>query len=269
MQNFVINLDRSDQRWRQMELLFRSLNIPIERHSAIDGQKLTEALPYYASGKRVMLPGEYATMKSHLGLWERLANSNDAYCVIFEDDLIASQYLSVALKLIDEDRTILDTFEIIRLEAFSKNVRIDRRQNYRLGRLMIRELKSSESGLAAYVLSKRGAEKLVAAYKHKALLSDDLFIRDNMEAFGITVGQVHPALVVQDSRSQHFGLPSRGVEQTFMRPRREKKLKGTRRMIKNIRNEYAKFIVSMTHLRRIITDLFTTEKLRMSYFDQD
>lgn len=95
---FVINLDRSPQRLKEIKAQLNKLGIEFERFSAFDGKYASdETLSKYYSAelnrKKYYTPlskTEIACYISHLKVCEKVVSENLDYAIILEDDLILS-----------------------------------------------------------------------------------------------------------------------------------------------------------------------------------
>lgn len=93
---YIINLDRSQERYEQILPLVKSLNLPYERISAVDGYKLTDedlkkVVDFKMYGQYLgHMPknGTIGCTLSHIALWKRFLASNFKYALVFEDDVI-------------------------------------------------------------------------------------------------------------------------------------------------------------------------------------
>lgn len=92
---FVINLDRSIERYASVEGPIKALGYPTERISAVDGkalppEELARVADWDGFAKRFSKPaqaGMIGCSLSHFKAWEALLKSPYAYGLIFEDDV--------------------------------------------------------------------------------------------------------------------------------------------------------------------------------------
>ncbi len=92
---FVINLDRSADRWENMHTQLDKLGLPYERFAAIDGKKCSDAFlgGYYSAflnKKRYFADlsrGEIACYISHLKVCQKIVDLNLDYGIVLEDDI--------------------------------------------------------------------------------------------------------------------------------------------------------------------------------------
>jgi GR25 family glycosyltransferase involved in LPS biosynthesis len=81
---FLINLDRRPDRWLEFNQSSSSLDIPIERFSAVDGQDLPES--------ELRSPSPVAACwMSHQEVARKFLESEAEYCLVLEDDLALTE----------------------------------------------------------------------------------------------------------------------------------------------------------------------------------
>ena len=124
-----------------------------------------------------------------------VAQGNDRYTAIFEDDLHVSDDLPLFLT----GRVPPVEADIIRLET-TKNRALFTGQAISWNGRRLRRLNSSVSGNGAYILSKEGAQKILAYPTHKHLNGDlTLLCREQSAlARSLNTYQVDPGLCIQD-----------------------------------------------------------------------
>lgn len=83
---WVINLDRSPERWRSTLSRLNQLGLQPHRWNATDKED-PAVMAEYERVNAVIRPGEFACYKSHLNLWNFLYQSGVPYAIIFEDDI--------------------------------------------------------------------------------------------------------------------------------------------------------------------------------------
>lgn len=105
---YVINLDRRPDRWAtfstQPALSFFK---KVERFSAVDGSKLDIQKDsrvsvhtrwnirdkYRRSHYEINTPGAIGASLSHIGIWQKLVDSEDSHCIVFEDDTVVTEQM--------------------------------------------------------------------------------------------------------------------------------------------------------------------------------
>lgn len=102
MKTYLINLDRSVERLKDMNSKAQAIGISFERVKAVDGGKLDNLENYCQVPNNhypyVLTAGEVACFLSHRKCWEKLVESSQDWALILEDDCIfsarATPYLS-------------------------------------------------------------------------------------------------------------------------------------------------------------------------------
>lgn len=92
---YIINLDRSQERYDSVKPIVNDLGFPVERISAVDGSTLSEKdlkkivdfETYKIFFKQPPKKGTIGCSLSHIKVWETFLKSNFEYAIIFEDDV--------------------------------------------------------------------------------------------------------------------------------------------------------------------------------------
>jgi glycosyl transferase family 25 len=94
---YVINLDRSTDRWNALSDQARSLQFDLVRIAGVDGREVAadqrvacDERAFQRNNGRTMLPGEYGCYRSHLKVLSAFLETGEAACIIVEDDVILS-----------------------------------------------------------------------------------------------------------------------------------------------------------------------------------
>ena len=88
---FCLNMNKSKDRWKNIENYNKSQNLKIERFVAYDGKKLNIKNLInnnYLSSKNSLEYGQIGCAYSHVKLWEKCLKLPYKYFVILEDDII-------------------------------------------------------------------------------------------------------------------------------------------------------------------------------------
>lgn len=159
----VINLATEPQRWAHTRAQFQALGLQALRHEAVAGAgpAVAEGLYSPALNRRQyhkpLRPGEIGCYASHLALWRRLVASGDRMMAIFEDDVALDPALPEVLQRVAS----LDLpWDVIKLYGRARE-----RVQARLpcgGGLQLVRYQRVPSHTCAYVVSRRGAHKLLA-----------------------------------------------------------------------------------------------------------
>ncbi len=94
---FVINLDRSTDRWNALSGQARALRFELVRIAGIDGREIAadqrvgcDERAFERNNGRFVLPGEYGCYRSHLKVLSTFLETGEAACIVVEDDIILS-----------------------------------------------------------------------------------------------------------------------------------------------------------------------------------
>ena len=94
---YVINLDRSTDRWSALSDQARSLQFDLVRIAGVDGREVPadqrmacDEGAFQRNNGRTMLAGEYGCYRSHLKVLSAFLETGEAACIIVEDDVVLS-----------------------------------------------------------------------------------------------------------------------------------------------------------------------------------
>lgn len=160
---WVINLDKSTDRIDKIKKNFSSLGLSFNRFSAIYGKNLSKNSINEVSTKIChTFLCNYSMLGcalSHITLWKQLLNSNEEYYLICEDDIVFDKK---TIEIINKLEPFIKKFDIdfINLNcvnyggcSFIKTIfTID---EYEFGKPIF------PLGFTSYILTKKGAEKLI------------------------------------------------------------------------------------------------------------
>lgn len=106
---YLINLDSSTERLRQVTGQFQAAGLPFERVSAFDGRNIDVSAQDDADPEaclrvmgRSLQGGEYGCYKSHLACAQRIVDAGHDYGLVFEDDIRISSSIVQVLPAILE-----------------------------------------------------------------------------------------------------------------------------------------------------------------------
>lgn len=171
---YAINLERSRDRWLQLESNARDIGVELRRVNAVEGKalredeldRLDEASFRRRHGKMVM-PAEIGCYFSHLNALEIIAEAPEPFAVIVEDDVVFTpDFLPFTTSL-----TQLNGWDVVKLvnhrvPAFRRFYKVN--DKHVIGRCLHGPIGSS----AAYVVTRDGAKKLLAALEPMSLPYD-------------------------------------------------------------------------------------------------
>lgn len=170
IKTFVINLNKRHDRMEK----FIELNEPkflfYKRYPAIDGSKLTPNLQLqkiFENNDYNMHQGMVGCALSHISLYIQLLNDNDneAYCILEDDIQFVPDFKNKLISCISNlSKTDWDLFYLghsLRKEYIDENV-YSKTLQPRIGQMSVNEsLKKSMGGTIGYIITKKGAEKLL------------------------------------------------------------------------------------------------------------
>lgn len=171
---YVINLERSQDRWEQIKISAEKFAIDLHRIDAVEGKHLSseDLSDFDEAGFRrwhgkIAMPAEIGCYFSHIRALEVIANSAEPYAVIVEDDVLFTPefkpFLEKAMILRGWDAIKLVNHRVAAFRSFHK---ID--DQFSIGRCVHGPSGSS----AAYIVSAAGAAKLLTAIKPMRLPYD-------------------------------------------------------------------------------------------------
>lgn len=161
---FVINLDRSPERWAMMAEDLGRLGLGARRVVAIDGSSLS--LPeagvdpdlFLRTHGRTPLPGEIGCYLSHLRALAAFLETDAAYAVILEDDaMVTAEAVSLVAILVADDNP--RDWDLVKFEAHHSGACLPIRGLCGGWRLCTIPLRSA--GSAAYLIDRPTACRLL------------------------------------------------------------------------------------------------------------
>lgn len=227
---YVINLDDDTQRMEALANRLDKDNIEYTRISAFDGRKLSrqELNDYLAENHGIEITpkvssGNVGCFLSHYNIWKIIANSDEDYALVLEDDIHLSNDFKSFLK---SDSWIPNNFDVVRFEVSTNRLLLSKTQFSIFNDRSVHLLKSTSWCAGAYVLSKACAKQLLALKLDHFISSDTLLF--SYEASDIAkkldIYQVTPALAIQDKyQTSKVGYAS-NIEKTGLGKKLKRKL---------------------------------------------
>ena len=217
MNCYIINLDRSVDRWKFMQKQFeffkeKDNNIDFERIAAVDSKVLSDSTlnKYYDKNyfcfNAVYFPnivqsgglskGEIACFLSHRKCWQRVLEGTDEYAAIFEDDVIFSEY---AIHYLGTTDWIPKNSDIVKLEVMTHKLVVDKKPTKEFYNRIITRFYSTNIGAAGYIISKTAARSLLEMTEHFFIPVDHVMFGHLFPYFWkLICYQVIPAICIQD-----------------------------------------------------------------------
>lgn len=212
MLSFVINLDSSVGRMKQISTQLNQLNIPFERISAVDGRNLSdsqiEKLSYSVKDRdirirftRDLTVGELGCFLSHKLCWTKLIDSTEEWALIMEDDI---QISSLATLYMQTDEWIPDNVKICQLSCLEKSQygkigdeikKVD--NNFKL----VNPIYPTPLGCQAYFISREFASEAIRlSEKFPAPVDDFLFSPWFDLSWKFKIWRISPVLVIPSAQ---------------------------------------------------------------------
>jgi len=120
----LINLPRSTERRKRMELRLAALRLDYQTLSAVDGRaRLDELLPsvdvaaFERHVGRDLLPGEIGCYHSHLLAWQHFLASDAQVLLVLEDDMVFHDDFADALRTALRGRAHWDMLKLAKIRA--------------------------------------------------------------------------------------------------------------------------------------------------------
>lgn len=253
MKLFVINLDRRPDRLARISAILDGLGLPFDRIRAVDGLKLSPEELERIRGNSQARAGETACFLSHRECWRRVVEDNLPYAAIFEDDLHIGEGAATILAAGD---WVPGEADIIKIETMNRPAQIDKSPAASVGDRKLHRLRSTHMGAGGYIVTRKGAEKLLANSEVFQKPVDHFMFNTELPwAKSFTTFQLVPAICVQDffldKHTAPLGLGSDLHDERAMKPR------GLRKAWRELKRPVAQFA---NHVRRTASDLLTDKR---------
>lgn len=179
MRFYVINLDRSPERWAWIERDAAEQGLDIERVPGVDGKAVAREAwidvdhrAFRLLHGRLILPGEYGCYRSHLEALDTVIRSGDDIALICEDDVTLGRHIVEKVRSIVAERPDLDMLKLTnhRVKGF---VRHGGRGETEFGRC----IHGPQASAACYAVTREGALRLRAELGTMRLPYDVAFER--------------------------------------------------------------------------------------------
>ena len=183
MDIYLINLTRRPDRLAAMEAEAARAGLTLTRIAAVDAREAPPSPLFAAKGPLGEIPrGDQACALSHVAAWRALLASGKSHAAILEDDVVLSALAGAALT----DATWVPTgVDLIKLEHYGpagqRVLLSDMRgtaNGFRIGRM-----RSRHTGAAAYLLSRKAAERLLAVTRFTLPIDHLMFNPNNSPLF--------------------------------------------------------------------------------------
>lgn len=224
---FAINLDRSPDRWAEIERGFGNLPWPVTRVKAVDARKDAQevlavrgtvlqmppqALGWNAHRNRLFMLTEEACLAGHVMAWRQFLASDFEHAIILEDDAVPlAGFATVVTDLLGKG---FDA-DVVKLEGI---YRAGGRKVLALGavgdRRLVRSLRPV-SGAAAYLITRKAAQRLLERIGTVLIPADDFLWAPSWH--GLKVADVAPFVVMQSGAASVIAT-GRSAKQAARKP---------------------------------------------------
>jgi len=230
MQLYVINLERSVERFERICAQFSQFRLDFTRIKAIDAHDLSDEQYFAVQNANIwtqaLTRGEIACFLSHAKALETFIADNVPYGVIFEDDVLlgqsAQKWLHTSKWLIKIMQQTGEEIDIVKLETSGKKLWLGQQwsiQQEGEEGFSLAKIKSTHIMAASYLISRQAAMRLLELMQQKAAPFDHFlfnFSLGNAQKFALY--QLDPAIVVQtDLTSTLEGERSQNKQQVKSR----------------------------------------------------
>lgn len=229
VKTYYINLDRSEDRRVWIENTAGRLGIEIVRIPAVDGQLIPDTelsgTPdfVYRHVKRPLTRGEIGCLRSHIKVWEQVADTDDEWAFVIEDDAHLSNGVPDFLATSD---WIPPNADIVKAETNLTRQTLAYAVSGRAFGREVRALLSDHDGSAAYFISRRACLALLADKSANVAPVDMVLFQCAADRYHeLNVFQIAPAIAIQDRllhADQSLATLSSIIEQVTPRPVDEK-----------------------------------------------
>jgi glycosyl transferase family 25 len=207
--SYIINLDRSPERYRYVAPKVKLLGYDTVRISAVDGAKLPEEELHAKTDfntYRIFLGhypkrGTIGCSLSHFNAWKTFLDSDNEFAIIFEDDVdFDPQTLRNIVEKLQNNTALWDvvTFEISHRGTPLTLKHLDGTQN----NLSVYLTETSHTG--AYILNRKAAEKLMQKFFPIKMPVDHYMIRP--WEFGLKYTGIEPRIMFQNYGDSSINL---------------------------------------------------------------
>lgn len=203
MKVYLINLDRAEDRLLAMSKAFAEAGVEFTRIPAIDGKQLSdEKISSVVSEESYwgrLTPGEVGCFLSHRLCWQAIAEGDQPFGAVFEDDMLLGTRAGEVLSTIS---WMPNDADIVKLETAGSRIYLDKVVETQTGGCSIQRLRSSHYCAGGYILSRGAARRLLDdSQTFSEPVDDVLFSLRSVAAGNFVMYQIVPAICMQRSRN--------------------------------------------------------------------
>lgn len=199
MKIYVINLDRSKDRLDHITKIFAEQRLDFIRIPAVDGRTLSEEVINSWLPRSICLrqpsPAEIGCFLSHRECLRLIAEGDDDFAAIFEDDVIISNDARFFLR---DAAWIPPGTDIVKIETADIKCLIGPEKKIVFDGYQLAPLLSKHYCTGGYIISKSCAERLLTNLNHSPGAIDEMLFNPDYGLFQkLVVHQLVPAIVRQ------------------------------------------------------------------------
>lgn len=198
---YVINLDTDAERLAFIDQQLTPLGVSYARLPAVRGRDVMAADPSEAqrAAEGGLSPSELGCMLSHIAAWRTIAENDDPFGVVIEDDVHFAQDFS---EFLDAFADVIgkDEWAIHRLEAVpDARATAIRAPKYQVGKRRAYALETLVGCTGAYAINRATAQRLLdCAPAMRRPIDLEMFDPNSRAISGVTSYQWTPAPCIQD-----------------------------------------------------------------------
>ncbi len=199
MKILVINLNSATHRLNFQSRQLARMGLEFERIEALEASDppSPESTARATQWQRPMRQGEICCLESHEKAW-KIISTGEEFGLILEDDAVLSSKLPEILKAVSNQSQI----EHATLEVRGRKKILARSARALTPETNLVRLYQDRTGAAAYIISPKGAKKLLAQSSKAAGLADAIIA----SCYQLSSWQLEPALAFQLDQCEQYGL---------------------------------------------------------------
>lgn len=215
--SYIVNLDRSRDRYEYISANVEKLGFDFERFSAVDGSSLSNEdiekyvdLEYYKiTSRKYPRVGAIGCSLSHIRIWKKFLESDYDYALIFEDDVSFDP--QIIQNTVDELITYNDLWDVVTFVRNHHGFPITKKEMSNNLKFVsyLSELKNS----GGYIINRNAAAKMLGKSLPIKLAIDNYFARS--WEFGLKFRGIEPIIVKQTFGTSEIDKTDRANDVKF------------------------------------------------------
>ncbi len=192
---FLINLDRQPGRLRFMQQQLSALGVTPIRIPAVNGRDPSEQSRSAAASYAQLTAGEIGCFESHRRIWQKMLSEQIPVAFVLEDDMLVAEDFA----MLDIPAEVLSETDLIKVDYDPTNQpcygteRIQVTQTRSISRML-----TTERSTGCYIVTLRGAERLLAGTRNYMLPVDTMMFDTHSRIFwSLHVWKMRDAAAIQ------------------------------------------------------------------------